>query len=98
MASQSQTVVCEEWVENPLIKHYKTSNTVLFWEISKKGVEMKKQDDLVHEYYNYINRYEKALKIMSDASGIKDYDEMVKTMIEFEDANFASVQRISSIE
>lgn len=45
-----------------------------------------------------FNRYEKALKTMSDASGIKDYDEMVKTMIEFEDANFASVQRISSIE
>lgn len=54
MASQSQTVVCEEWVENPLIKHYKNANTVLFWEISKKGVEIKNQDDLVHEYYNYI--------------------------------------------
>lgn len=90
IATQSKTIICEEWVEDPLVKQYKLSNTILFWDIAKKGNELRKQAELVHEY-------ESALKQMSDQSGITDYKKMIDTIIEFEDANFASVNRISQL-
>lgn len=90
IATQSKTIICEEWVDDPLVKQYKLSNTILFWDIAKKGNELRKQSELVHEY-------ESALKQMSEQSGITDYKKMIDTIIEFEDANFASVNRISQL-
>lgn len=90
IVSRTNQAMAEEWHEDPEITNLKYKNTSLFWDCSKKGMDLKKQIDQVQEY-------QAAFNVLSENSGITDYNEIVNTMSQFEDANFSSVQRISSI-
>lgn len=90
IATRAAMAVAEEWHEDPKITKLKNYNTLMFWDCAKKGMDLKMQAE-------QVNEYQKAFETMAEASGINDYKQIIDTIAEFEDANFSSVQRISSL-